>query len=41
MIKHQDTDKSTTQNHRMVWVVKDLNDHLVPTLPATGRDTFY
>jgi len=28
-------------NHRMVWVGKDLKDHLVPTALATGRDTFH
>ena len=36
------TDKlhSTSQNHRMVWVGRDLKDHLVPT-PVMGRDTFH
>jgi len=25
-----------TNNHRMVWVGRDLKDHLVPTLPANA-----
>jgi len=25
----------------MVWIGKDLKDHLVPTLPAMSRDTFH
>ena len=28
-------------NHRMVWVGRDLKDHLVPTPVAMGRDTFH
>jgi len=31
----------TLQNHRMIWVGRDLTDHLAPTPPAMGRDTFH
>jgi len=27
--------------HRMVWVGRDLKDHLVPTPPAMSRDIFH
>ena len=30
-----------SQNHRMVWVGRDLEDHLVATPPAMGRDVFH
>jgi len=29
-----------SQNHRMVWVGRDPQEHPVPTPTATGRDTF-
>ncbi|KAM4755607.1 farnesyl pyrophosphate synthase isoform 2-T2 [Cyanocitta cristata] len=29
-----------SQNHRLVWVGRDIKDHLVP-LPCHGRDTFH